>query len=213
MGFIAALVIDSLDSMTARKQDDNAYQATMGGTAGALAAHLPNLYGKIIDHEVTTIIIKQARVKLGGYSPQGAEIITFSGGKALRHYSDTIIIMKRMSNRNLTYTPIQVKFEKTRSSRMGLTLDLPLSECGVDPVRDLFSLAKIHGLINVAGAGWITYSDFKIQGEEAFVEKVRSEKQLYETLKKQVYEELINTTGQTSLVYEGEELVTDLGDD
>lgn len=62
MGFVGMLVIDSLDNMIARKVEDNAYSATMGGTAGALAQHLPKLHSKIIEYKVTTIVIKQARV-------------------------------------------------------------------------------------------------------------------------------------------------------
>lgn len=67
MGIIEACVFDSLDSMISRKQEDNAFENTMGGMAGAFSAHFPLLYNKIIEHNVTTIIIKQARVNFCAY--------------------------------------------------------------------------------------------------------------------------------------------------
>lgn len=190
MGFVGMLVIDSLDNMIARKVDDNAYSATMGGTAGSLAQHLPKLHSKIIEFKITTIIIKQARVKLDAYGSKG-EVITFSGGKALRHACDSIYIFKRMSNRNMSYTPIQCKAEKTRSSRMGLTLDLPNGDAGIDTIRDLVNIAIANGFITVAGGGWTSWNGHREQGTDKFVELVRGDHELQVALWKEVYEEIV----------------------
>lgn len=189
-GFIGAMVIDSLDGMICKKVDDNAYAHTMGGTAGALAMHLPNLYSKISEFNVTTIIIKQARVKLDAYGAKG-EVITFSGGKALRHFADTILILKRKSNNKLTYTPVSCKAEKTRSSRMGLTLDIPFGTIGIDIERCLFQLAQAHGIVSTAGAGWTSFGEFRIQGEDNFVAAIKSNPDLYNAIREKVYNELI----------------------
>lgn len=211
MGIIGLVVFDSLDAMIAKKVDDNAYGNTMGSQSGALAAHLPMLYNKILEHNVTTFIIKQARVKMDAMGAKG-EIITFNGGKALRHFSDSIYIVKRMSNRDLNYTPIQIKAEKTRSSRMGLTLTLPLGECGIDPLRDLVAIAIEHGI--VTGSTWLYYGDYKEQGKERFTAMVRSNKEVEDKLYKEVYESIINKAsvlGKSS--DECDEIVTDFDEE
>lgn len=212
LGWISALVIDSLDGMISKKVDDNAYENTMGGTSGALAAHLPNLYSKLLNHCVTTLIIKQARVKLDAYGAKG-EIITFSGGKALRHFSDSIFIVKRLSNRDLDYCPIQIKAEKTRSPRMGLTLDMPLGICGIDPLRDLVQVAKLHDLIIVGGGGWMSYAHIREQGEKRFIEHLKQNPEDLELLRSDVYDTIINSLNVTGGVSEAGEIQTVFEDD
>lgn len=216
MGLIKFLVIDSLDTMVSKKGDDNKYAATMGGTAGALAQHLPVLYDKIMEHNVTTIIIKQARVKMGGYNPSGAEIIQISGGYALKHLADSIFIVNRMSNTNLSYTPIQLKAIKTRSSRLGVVLDLPLGTCGLDVVHDAIALAITHKMITPGGGGWTQLEDdegniiIREQGLEKFVNKIKENPELTKKLMDRVYSEIIDTAllGRSNTI--GTDLVTDL---
>lgn len=209
LGLVGGLVIDSLDGLIARKVEDNAYGNSMGSQSGALAMHLPKLFGKIVDHNVTTIIIKQARVKMGTMSP--GEVITFNGGKALRHLADSIYIMKQLSNRNLNYRPIQIKAEKTRSARMGLTLDLPLGECGVDIARDLVKLAVDFNVITVAGGGWTTFKDVREQGLDKFVALVKANQDLFNDLKNEVYSSVINAKSIIGMSNtEGEEIKVEL---
>lgn len=215
-GYIKFLVIDSLDTMVSKKTDDNKYAATMGGTAGALAQHLPVLYDKIMEHNVTTIIIKQARVKIGGYSPNGAEIIQLSGGYALKHLADSIFIVNRMSNTNLSYTPIQLKALKTRSSRLGLILDMPLGSCGIDIIHDAITLAITHGFIVVGGGGWTQLEDddgkviIREHGLANFISSVKSDPVVSASLMKMVYEKIINTALIGKSNTDGNDLVTDL---
>lgn len=221
-GFIFAVIIDSLDAMIARKVEDNAYGNTMGGTAGALAMHLPNLFSRLVEHDTTSVFIKQARVKLGTFST-GGEIITISGGKALLHFADSIFITKRLSSFKLNYQPIQVKAQKTRSSRMGLILDMPLfidGGLGIDICRDLFSIAATHKIITVGGGGWTTFEyDGKIikeQGSDNFINIMRNDEILFNIIKEKVYNEVINVSniiGQSST--QGEDIKTsfDIEDD
>jgi recombination protein RecA len=189
-GLIYALVVDSLDGLIPRKQDDNSYANTMGSVAGAIASHLPSLYGKLAENKITSIFIKQARVKMDTMSK--GEVITFSGGKALRHFADTIFIFKRLSNRNLTYTPIQVKAEKTRSARMGLTLQMPLGEIGIDVNRDLVDLAVAHGYLEFGGGGWIEFNGKKLQGMDRFMEELKDNPEFLAKLWTDVYDDIIN---------------------
>lgn len=189
-GFIGFLVIDSLDALIARKVDDSDYGNTMGGASGAVAMHLPKLFNKIMEHEVTTIFIKQARVKMGVMT--AGEVLTFSGGKALRHFADSIFIMSRLSNKNLTYVPTKVKADKTRSSRMGLTLEMPMGESGMDQVRDLINLAIAHGLINQTGS-WLNYKDEKYQGVDNFIKAMRNNVEEFSKIYNDVYENIISS--------------------
>lgn len=189
-GFIGGLVIDSLDGLIARKVDDSNYGNSMGGAASAVSMHLPTLYSKIMEYNVTTILVKQARIKLGTYSG-GGEIITYSGGKALRHFTDAALIVKRLSNKNLSYTPVQIKAEKTRSSRIGMVLEIPFGSCGIDIGRDLVNIAVMHSKIKTAGS-WLTYDQYKFQGADRFVEAINNDKELYNILKEDVYTNIIN---------------------
>jgi recombination protein RecA len=207
LGCIAALVIDSVDGMVAAKTDGNAYEPTMGGISGAMSQHLPMLYSKILEFRVTSIFIKQARIKMGVMG-QG-EVFTFSGGRAFRHFCDSIFMFRALSNHNLTYRPIQVKAEKTRSSRNGLQLDTTLGECGIDIVRDLFKMARLHGLIT--GSGWYYYGEVKEQGEERFVTMLRDNTALCDVLRQDLYDNVIaNVKIIGESVTEGEVLGLDL---
>lgn len=214
MGFIEAMVIDSLDGMVARKTDDNAYQATMGGASGAVSQHIPNLFSKIIEYEVTTIFIKQARVKMGGYNPSGAEIITFSGGYALRHFTDSVYILsrrKRQGNENVH--DIVIKAEKTRSTRMGLdcVIPLPVRGLGIDMVTDLVALAIGQGIITAGGGGWTSYKTFKEQGLVNFTEAISKDKEVLADLKKQIYEDVINQIAHIGVsTNDGEKIILEM---
>lgn len=190
MGFIKAIVFDSFDAMVPKKSDENAYNNTMGSQSGAIAAHLPTLYTKIVEHNVTTFIVKQARVKMG-YTG-GREVITFNGGYALRHFSDTIFVVNRKPDATLTYCPIGIKAEKTRSSRMGLRLLIPNFQEGIDTVRDLVQIAKENGVIT--GSGWYTFKETKVQGLDNMIEAVRSNKALHDALFTEVYDTVISNS-------------------
>lgn len=211
-GLIGAMVIDSLDGLVPKKSDDNSYGNTMGALSGAISAHLPNLFNATLANNVTTICIRQARVK---FNPvPGPEVITFSGGKAYRHFQDSVFIMKRLSNKNLTYTPIQVKAEKTRSSRMGLSFHMPLGDLGIDKVRDLVSLACAHNIIESGGAGWMTYDGVKLQGQEKFVDRIKSDPDMFKSLKEKVYSDIIRVDKLLcQLDSGGDEIITDFNDD
>lgn len=189
-GLVGSLVWDSLDGQVPRKTDDNSWGNTMGSLAGALSAHLPNLFNMTMDNNVTSLCIRQARVKMNVQSK--GEIITFSGGKAFEHFMDAIFITKRLSNLNMSYTPIQIKAHKTRSHRMGLILDAPLGANGIDRIRDMVTIAMNHGLIEVAGGGWTTFGEFRCQGADKFVEYVRDNKIVQKELYDRVYNEIID---------------------
>lgn len=216
MGFVEAMVFDSLDGMVARKTDENAYQATMGGASGAVAQHLPNLFSKIIEYEVTTIFIKQARVKMGGYNPSGQEIITFSGGYALRHFTDSIYVLgrrKRQGNEGMN--DIVIKAEKTRSTRMGLdcVIPLPVRGLGIDMVTDLVALAIGQGIISTGGGGWTTYRTFKEQGLVNFVDAISESPEILKELKEDIYDNIINKMSVVGVSNnDGEKLVLSLED-
>ena len=206
-GFIGFLVIDSLDALVPRKVDESDYGNTMGGSSGAVAMHLPKLFNKIMDHEVTSVFIKQCRVKFSPGAP--GEVLTFSGGKALRHFADSIFMVNRLSNKNLSYVPIKIKAEKTRSSRMGLTLEMPLSERGIDKVRDSVHLAIEHGMVKQGGA-WLTYPDgdeeVKVNGVEKMVTLFKENPDKFDrfydhVLRKIIYsEEIIGNSVEELLV-------------
>jgi recombination protein RecA len=189
-GIVGSIVFDSLDGLVPRKTDDNSWANTMGSLAGALSAHLPNLFNITMDNKVTVICIRQARVKMQTVSK--GEIITFSGGKAFEHFQDAIVITKRLSNLNMSYTPIQIKAHKTRSHRMGLILDAPLGVNGIDRIRDMVTIATNHGLIEVAGGGWTTFGEFRCQGADKFVEYVRENSNVQVELYNRVYNEVID---------------------
>jgi len=199
LGIVKAMMWDSLDMTIARKIEDNAYEATRGSNAGAYSDHLPKFYNALLEFEVTSYWIKQARVKQGGYSQSGAEILHMNGGKILEHIPDNIYFFKRMSNYNLTYTPVQIKCEKARSSKIGMVLELPLSECGFDIVRDAVNLGALVGFFNKAGS-WYNFTingkEFKVQGQENIIDEFREDNALFQEYLKYIYDKyILNSTG------------------
>lgn len=199
-GFIEAMVVDSLDNMIAKKVEDNAYSATMGGTAGALGQHLPNLFGKIIEHNVTSIFIKQAREKVGGFNPTGRTQLIINGGRTFKHDCDSILILEKRSNKDLDYNPIAVKAQKTRSARLGKTYLFSLIANGGDSVRDLVKLAIDNGIVAMGGGGWTTYGELRVHGAEAFINHLRNNPDDLAKLWDHVYREVIE--GDTCTVGE-----------
>lgn len=190
-GFIEAVVIDSLDNMLARKVDENKYSATYAGTAGTLGQHLPSFFNKMIEEDVTVIMIKQAREKIG-FSPSGMPVIIINGGRALKHDTDTIFLLKRLSNKDKDYTPVRIKAEKTRSSRLGMTYQFSYGQSGVDKARDIVTLAIEHGIVIVGGGGWTTFEDIRVHGADAFIKEVKNNKDLYDKITAKVYKDVID---------------------
>lgn len=192
-GFIKAVIFDSFDAMVPRKISNSDFGETMGSQSGAIANHFPSVFSEIETQKVTCFIIKQARVKFGVQSH--GEVITFNGGKALRHICDNIFILKRKSNLNLTYVPIAIKAEKTRSSRMGITLELPLGECGIDKVRDLMNICISVGLVK--GGSWPTFTAkdgtvYQEHGSDKFLKLIKENSEIYKELKDLFYSEYVN---------------------
>lgn len=188
-GIVGAVVIDSLDNLVQGKQENSDYGNTMGSEAGAISMHFPTFNKVTSAHNVTIVLIKQARVKMDTYGSK-AEVITFSGGKALRHMCSSIFIMKRLSNRDLGYVPIQVKAEKTRSVRMGLIQDIPLKKFGVDITRDLLNLGLMFNIVSSGGGGWTTFETLKAQGAENFLKELKQNPEILKRLEKLVYEKI-----------------------
>lgn len=210
-GVIEAMVVDSLDNMIARKVDDNAYQATMGGTAGALGQHLPNLFGKIIENEVTTIFIKQAREKVGGFNPTGKVQLIINGGRTFRHDCDAIIILEKRSNKDCEgFNPVAARAMKTRSARIGRTYIFSLAPNGVDSPRDIVRLAVDNGIIVVGGGGWITYNEKRYQGLENLLKQLRADPSEYKVLYDKVYSDVI--IGDTVIENEEESIISEIED-
>lgn len=210
-GVIEAMVVDSLDNMIARKVDDNAYQATMGGTAGALGQHLPNLFGKIIENEVTTIFIKQAREKVGGFNPTGKVQLIINGGRTFRHDCDAIIILEKRSNKDCEgFNPVAARAMKTRSARIGRTYIFSLAPNGVDSPRDIVRLAVDNGIIVVGGGGWITYNEKRYQGLENLLKQLRADPNEYKVLYDKVYSDVI--IGDTVIENEEESIISEIED-
>lgn len=210
-GVIEAMVVDSLDNMIARKVDDNAYQATMGGTAGALGQHLPNLFGKIIENEVTTIFIKQAREKVGGFNPTGKVQLIINGGRTFRHDCDAIIILEKRSNKDCEgFNPVAARAMKTRSARIGRTYIFSLAPNGVDSPRDIVRLAVDNGIIVVGGGGWITYNEKRYQGLENLLKQLRADPNEYKVLYDKVYSDVI--VGDTVIENEEESIISEIED-
>lgn len=193
MGVIEAMLWDSMDMTVPRKIQDNDYEATRGSVAGANSDHLPRFYNCLLEFGVTSYWIKQARVKQGFTG--GAEVLVMNGGKILEHIPDNIYFFKRMSNYNLTYTPVNIKCEKARSTKIGTVLELPLSDLGFDKVRDIVSVAFLVGHIVKGGAGWSTFEvngkEYKLQGQENIITFLKENSDVLKGFWKDVYDKYI----------------------
>lgn len=75
---------------------------------------------------------------------------------------------------------------------MGLVLEMPLSETGIDKYRDLVNVALAHDYIDQVGS-WITFGEEKYQGTEKFINMLRENQAVYDKLLAGVYEAIIKS--------------------
>ena len=191
-GFITAMLWDSMDMTVARKSEENLYEACRGSNSGAYSEHLPRFYNVLQEFGVTSYWIKQARLKQGFTG--GAEVLVMAGGKIVEHIPDNIYFFKRMSNFNLSYTPVQIKCEKARSSKIGMVLELPLGELGFDLIRDIANLASIVGHLEKSGS-WLSFNikeeSIKLQGINNVIDFLKDNPEKLKVFWNDVYDKYI----------------------
>ena len=57
---------------------------------------------------------------------------------------------------------------------------------GFDKIADYLDIAVEDGVINKAGAGWLSYGDIKVQGTDNMLERLKSDPALLNEIKKKI---------------------------
>jgi recombination protein RecA len=129
-----------------------------------------------------------------------------TGGQATKFYSSTVIKLFSSESDNQAIKgkiPVgdklieekigrkvrwEVQFSKTSPGFSSGEYDFYFrgSNVGVDAIGDLVDTAELAGLVNRTGAWYILPDGSKVQGREAFINKVREDEDLQNTLKEQL---------------------------
>lgn len=200
---ISLVVVDSVAAMApAEDFDRDIGSSVLASKARMMSQSLPQITSNCKKTGCSVVFINQERTgAIGGYGPS----TTTTGGKALPYACSVRIKTSRIGK-------IESKGEvvglKVRADAVKNKVWIPFGSyeyqirllaedsdfCGVDIIYDLFVDAVDLSLIKKAGS-WISFEDEKIQGEENFISRIRSDEKFKERIEiaiKQAKEEIKN---------------------
>jgi recombination protein RecA len=191
-GAVHFIWVDSLAALIPSEQEDKDITGgQLGRRAALMSKILPELSRNCGASECSIIWLNQERV--GNLSTYGNPNVG-TGGKALPYYSSLII-----ETRKGAYTEdksiklghqchIKITKSKLLSCLPFTEFDLPLKyfdsnteEAGIDFIEDLFKVAIQLGAISKAGS-YFSFKDKKAQGTSSFIELIKSDNQLFESI-------------------------------
>lgn len=199
------VVIDSVAAMSPADDFDRDMGSSVLATkARMLSQALPQLIAHCKRSGCTLLFINQERAfNFAGYGPK----TTTTGGNALPYYSSVRIKMTRTGTVDSKGQTVGMKYradaKKNKvwypfgSYEFQVRLMSPeYDNCGLDLEYDLYRAACDRGLVEKKGA-WFSFGDFKIQGEEAFISRIRDDEDFRETIK-----EALNASQEDSQEYD-----------
>lgn len=187
-GAVDIIVIDSVAALngSADLEKDFIDNAKMASRAALLTRFFERNNAAIQKNNVLLLCINQLR---DGLNPYGPKTIT-TGGHSLKHatsYRLELHPVEKILDSNGVVIGNKIRAKVTKNK-----LNSPFKEVhydlifgrGIDKVKDLVELAIEVGVIDKAGAGWMTYGEDKFQGMPGAREYLTPER--FENLKGQV---------------------------
>lgn len=200
-GDIGLFVLDSIPFLMSKQEfEGNLDDKTYAGNSQLFTAFCRKVIPLMNKFETTVIMINQIRDKMG--VPYTA--YNFPGGRMLKHsFSQRIFFRKgalldelyreqSSSFENPTGHIVEMRFLKnkvTKNDRMSGYYTLHY-EKGIDVVHDTVELAVMIGVVEQSGA-WFRWNGLNIQGKANFTGKMREDAELFEELKREVYEAIV----------------------
>ena len=182
---IDLIVLDSIASLSPSTELANEFgSSNMGVMARLIGQMLRKLTAKLGKSNTALILINQLREQLGGYVPMK----TTPGGNAPRFYATLRLEIKKAAikdGKEQTGVTLTVKTVKNKLSTPFLETELEaMFGEGIDIEKDLIKTAVERGIIQKAGAGWMTYGEVKLQGLDKFKAFFSDNPEAFEDLKK-----------------------------
>lgn len=171
------IVVDSLAALLPMKeQESSAEDSLVGQQSRMITSMLRKLTGAMISerkrgHFVSILLINQQRAKIGGYNPNGLELVTNPGGKAVGYFTSLEVRWKNKEvlkgagggPDELAYNEHSFQIQKNKMNGGIRTGDfrmlrrpddeLGLLEGAIDDSETLLAFGKRFGLVEGGGRG------------------------------------------------------------
>lgn len=187
------IVVDSIGAMDIKANLEK--EADEANKIGAMALLLSNFLKKNVAKRATVIWINQTRQVVGGYNPTGQIRYSTMGGRALPFFGtirlDLSVIEKLKDGDENVYalkTKVYTQKNKVSPQYKQAILTYVMGE-GFSVHYDYFELGLKLGVIQKKG-GWYQHGEVKIQGDLAFYKKMKTNPDLFTSVKNAVAEEL-----------------------
>lgn len=185
------VVIDSIPALTPKDQIDGEYEdKNYGAIAHLLSRSLGKLKSAASMHDCAIVFTNQMRIDQKGWMPPGATgypMKTF-GGEAPKYFSDMRIKLHRRFDKDKKLEEQIVVATVVKNK-----LSPPFREAmfniiygkGVDTASELADIAVEREIIKRNG-GWYSRGEVKLQGLDAVVELLKTDKKFYSEIYKAV---------------------------
>lgn len=179
------IICDSVAAMTSKAEiEKNVGESTVCELARIMSTGLRQIVGKTGgDDDTTFIFVNQIRDKIGGYGNP----TTTPGGKALKFYSSIRVEavptekhVDKKGNFIARTTKFKVVKNKTSPPFREAEVRIAFGE-GFDVITGIFDVAVKAGVIVKKGV-WFTYGTTLIQGEDAFISKLKEDQKLFDEI-------------------------------
>jgi recombination protein RecA len=180
-------IVDTFTALSPETELENNFGASnMGLTARLNGQFFRKTTAKIGKTGSTLIALNQLREKLGGY----VVTKTVPGGNAILFFATMRFEITKQAIKegtDIKGVTLKVKCIKNKLAIPFLTTEFEaIFGEGIDIFKDLINVAIAKGIVNKAGAGWITYKDTKIQGVDAFKQLLLDNEELKQILEQEV---------------------------
>jgi recombination protein RecA len=189
------IVVDSIGAMDIKANLEK--ESEENNKIGAMALLLSNFLKKNVAKRATVIWVNQTRQIVGGYNPTGNVRYATMGGRALPFFGSIrleLSIVEKLKDANDEVYALKTKVytfkNKVSPPYKQAMLTYVLGE-GFSVYYDYFDMALKLGIIQKKG-GWYQYGDVKIQGDLNFYQKMKTNSDLFISIKKSIEEELTN---------------------
>jgi len=202
------IVVDSVGTMATRAELEGDYgDQHMGQLARLMSLGLKKLSTTMKGKKCSILFLNQVRVDIKAYSPTGKPVFKPMGGNALKFYASVRWDIKRGEVIGTYDEPIgfktKIKIVKSKISPPFRKVELSFyiggeddETFGVDNLSETIDIAIKAGVIIRAGA-WFKYdeggkNEVREQGKQKIIDTFRARPDLYEIVKKQAFDIILN---------------------
>ncbi len=178
-GDVDLIVLDSLAALSPSAELANDFGASnMGVMARLVGQFFRKLTAKLGKTKTAFVVLNQLREMLGGYVPMKITPC----GNAVRFYASLRLEISKVQIKEGTDVKgvtLKIKTVKNKLFTPFLTTEIEaIYGEGINLDKDFLRTCIDLGIVKKAGAGWMSYKDIKIQGEDAFIQLFRDNQEL-----------------------------------